>query len=177
MTPYRSLIEAAAQARDLDPNLVEAQILKESTGNPWAYNPEPRYRYLWNVATNQPFRPLTLGERVSEEPPPDFPFLRGDRDQEWWAQQASWGLCQVMGATAREEGFRGPYLTQLCDPATNLPIGCSVLAKLLLWSAGTCGWRSRPTTPGSAGRRVRRGSGMRPPSWCSIDRSKWRIRR
>jgi hypothetical protein len=136
MTPYRSLIEAAAQARNLDPNLVEGLILQESSGNTFSWNPEPRYRYLWNVATHQPFRPLTFAERASEEPPTDFPFLKGDRDQEWWAQQASWGLCQVMGATAREEGFRGPYLTQLCDPETNLTIGCSVLAKLLLWSAG-----------------------------------------
>jgi hypothetical protein len=135
MTPYRSLIEAAAQARDLDPNLSRA----DSAGvvrQPWAWNVEPRYRYLWNVATHQPFRPLTFAERASEEPPADFPFLKGDRDQEWWAQQASWGLMQIMGATAREEGFRGPYLTQLCDPATNLTIGCSVIAKLLLWSAG-----------------------------------------
>jgi hypothetical protein len=107
MTPYRSLIEAAAQARNLDPNLVEGLILQESSGNTFSWNPEPRYRYLWNVATHQPFRPLTFAERASEEPPTDFPFLKGDRDQEWWAQQASWGLMQIMGATAREENFRG----------------------------------------------------------------------
>jgi soluble lytic murein transglycosylase-like protein len=33
MTPYRSLIEAASQARDLDPNLIEALTLQESSGN------------------------------------------------------------------------------------------------------------------------------------------------
>src|SRR5687767_808548 len=96
-------------ARDhgLDPRLLRAQVLQESGGNTWAYNPEQRYRYFWNVKLWKPFREVTDPECSSEFPPVDFPTLAGDRDQEWWAQQASWGLMQVMGAVAREHGLRG----------------------------------------------------------------------
>jgi len=38
-------------------------------------------------------------------------------------QRTSWGLMQIMGAVARERGFRG-WLTELCDPAVNLEWGC-----------------------------------------------------
>jgi soluble lytic murein transglycosylase-like protein len=136
MTPYRALIDTTARAHGLDPNLVEAVVLQESSAIPWAWNPEPHYRYLWNVRTQRPFRSLTFAERAMEVPPSDFPCLAGDRDQEWWAQQASWGLMQIMGAVAREHGFGGDYLAQLCDPDVNIPIGCSLLASLLAWSGG-----------------------------------------
>lgn len=136
MTSYRDLIVDAATPLGLSPNLVEAVVLQESSGDPWAWNPEPRYRYLWNVQTRAPFRVLTEAERGSETPPADFPSLAGDRDQEWWAQQASWGLMQVMGALARERGFAYPFLTELCGPAVNLGIGCAQLATLLAWAKG-----------------------------------------
>ena len=37
---------------------------------------------------------------------------------------------QVMGETARENGFTGP-MPALCDPATALEIGCKVFARKL----------------------------------------------
>lgn len=136
MTPYRDLIVREAGARALAPNLVEAMVLQESSADPFAWNPEPRYRYLWNVHTQQPFRALTFAERASEAPPADFPSLAGDRDQEWWGQQASWGLLQVMGALGREVGFVGAYLPQLSDPDLNLRLGCAHMARLMAWSSG-----------------------------------------
>lgn len=136
MTPYRDLIVRLASDVGLAPNLVEAIVLQESGGNAWAWNPEPRYHYLWNVRTQQPFRALTFAEQASEAPPADFVSLAGDRDNEWWGQQASWGLLQVMGALGRELGFVGPYLTELCDPLTNLHFGCAQLAKLMTWAKG-----------------------------------------
>src|SRR5688572_9407095 len=104
---HRALIQSAAEEHALDPELLEAQVFVESGDNAHAWNPEPAYRYLWDVRQGRPFRPLTPAERQSEVPPADFPTLAGDRDQEWWAQQASWGLLQVLGAVAREDGFRG----------------------------------------------------------------------
>lgn len=137
MSPaYSGLILTTAATFKLNPDLLAAQIHVESEGNEYAWNPEPQYRYLWNVRTNTPFRPLTAAEGVSEIPPADFPFLAGDRDQEWWGQQASWGLLQVMGGVAREHGFKSPYLTELCDPVINLTIACQHLSNLLLWSKG-----------------------------------------
>jgi hypothetical protein len=125
-------LAAMAKAFRFQPALVLAVIWTESGGDQCAWNPEPAYRYLWNVRTNAPFRALTPGESASESPPSDFPFLAGDRDQEWWAQQASWGLMQPMGAVARECGFKGPYLTRLVqDPELNLQIGCTHLRKQL----------------------------------------------
>ena len=133
---HRDLIRTSAQQYTLDPLLVEAVVMKESGGNPFAWNPEPHYCYLWNVKTNTPFRRLTDAEEVSERPPADFPVLAGDRGQEWWGQQASWGLMQIMGGLGRELAYRGPYLPGLCDPTTNLQFGCLHLAGLLRWAKG-----------------------------------------
>lgn len=128
MTPeIRDLVRVAALRFQLDPRLVEAQVIVESGGDPTAWNPEPAYRYFWNVRTQQPFRALREGESADERAPDDFPSLAGDRDQEWWAQQASWGILQVMGAVARELGCRVPYLTALCYPEVGLEYGCRKL--------------------------------------------------
>lgn len=110
-------------------NLVLALIWQESTGNPWAWNPEQRYPWLWDVKRDKPFREgraaprMTEAELASKAPPADFPALNGDPDNEWLGQQASWGLMQVMGAAARERRFRGLYLTELTEPYTNIEYG------------------------------------------------------
>jgi soluble lytic murein transglycosylase-like protein len=135
-TAWTSDIASAAARERIDPILVEAVVIIESGGNPYAWNPEPHYRYLVDVRTGQPFRELTVSERATEVPPADFPTLAGDRDQEWWGQQASWGLMQIMGALAREIGFRGLYLPELTRPHLNLQLGCQHLANLLRWSNG-----------------------------------------
>jgi hypothetical protein len=131
----RAAIEQVAPSHGLDPDLVEALVLTESAGNPWAWNPEPRYRYLVHARTRRPW-PLTAHEAASKFPPPGFPALAGDPDNEWWGQQASWGLMQVMGAVAREQGYAEPYLPALCDVMTNLQIGCRHLAGHLAWANG-----------------------------------------
>jgi hypothetical protein len=136
LTAYRPQIVTAAKVSALDPDLVEAMVLVESAGRAWAWNPEPHYRWIWDVAKERPFRSLTQAEASSKWPPPDFRSLGGDRDQEWWGQQASWGLLQVMGAVARERGFRGLYLPELCDVATNLMLGSKHFAALLRWAGG-----------------------------------------
>ncbi len=134
-TLYQIVLDAAARYA-LDPLLVESVVHVESGGNPWAWNPEPKYRYFWNVATRRPFRPVTAAELDAKTPPRDFPCLAGDRDQEWWGQQASWGLMQVMGAVAREKGYAAAYLPALCDPAQGVDVGAAVLAGHLKWAAG-----------------------------------------
>jgi len=129
---WRDLVGYAYDATpELTPELMLALIWQESTGNKWAWNPEPRYRWFWDVRGRRPFRAVTAAEISSEVPPWDFPFLAGDRDQEWWAQQASWGLCQVMGAVGRERGFNGSYLTALLEPETSVRIGALHLQKLI----------------------------------------------
>jgi soluble lytic murein transglycosylase-like protein len=133
---HRAEIERAASHHRIDPDLVEAIVTIESGGDPFAWNPEPAYRYYVDCRNGKPFRKVTPAEISAEYPPADFPCLAGDRDQEWWGQQASWGLMQVMGAVARELGYRKPYLTELVDVRLNLFFGCLLLARLLTYFKG-----------------------------------------
>jgi soluble lytic murein transglycosylase-like protein len=48
----------------------------------------------------------------------------------------SWGLMQVMGEVAREFGFKGEFLSELCDPLTGLEWGCVKLADCLKRAGG-----------------------------------------
>lgn len=132
-TTFTSDIRTFASRYGLNADLVEALVIVESGGNPWALNPEPRYRWLWNVRTQEPY---TVSPELASRkgPPADFPSFVGDRDQEWWAQQCSWGLMQVMGALARELDVRVPYLTELCRPELNLAVGCEHLSGLMHWA-------------------------------------------
>jgi len=132
MNDHRDEIENAAKLYELDPDLVEGLVQVESGGDQTAWNPEGQYRYFWNVATGKPFRKVTEKEISNEYPPDDFPCLKGDPDQEWWGQQASWGLMQVMGAVARERGYKAPYLGGLLnDVDAALDVGCKHLGLLL----------------------------------------------
>ena len=125
-------IIAVANRHAIPVHLVAAICAKESSFIPGAWRPEPVYRYLWDVKANERFRKLTPAEIASETPPLDFPKVGGPSAQEWWGQQISWGLMQVMGANAREHGFRGVYFTDLCEPLeVGLEFGCRFLARLL----------------------------------------------
>ena len=126
-----SHIVAVANRHAIPVHLLAAIVAKESSFHPYAWNPEPAYVYLYDVTKGTRFRALTAGERASEIPPPDFPRIGGDRDQEWWGQQSSWGLAQVMGAVAREHGFRGVFFPELTDPETGLEYAGRFLANLL----------------------------------------------
>ena len=133
----RALVPAIAAAHHLPPALILAMVEVESGWDPWAIRPEPAWQYYWNVRDNVPYR-LPGGYRDSEYPPQDFPELTGRVGpvHEWWAQAMSWGLMQIMGAVARERGFRQPYLSALLNPATNIEWGCKVLASHLPWAGG-----------------------------------------
>jgi soluble lytic murein transglycosylase-like protein len=67
----------------------------------------------------------------------------------------SWGLCQVMGDTARRLGFTGRYLAELCDPLTNIELAAELLkrnygqtnswdAALAMYNGGPVGNREKP---------------------------------
>src|SRR6202163_936960 len=96
-----------ASEHALDPALVCAVIEQESAWNPWAVRYEPGFlsRYL---------APLYTAGKLSPT--------------EAYTRAMSWGLIQVRGQVAREFGFDGPFLCELCDPATGIDLGCRVLA-------------------------------------------------
>lgn len=111
MTPYRSQIETAAKAYWLDPNVVEAVVLTESSGHTDAFRFEPDFwtRYL----KDKPEYASAIPRRVS----------------------SSYGLMQVMYTTACERGYRGePEI--LFVPHINLAYGCKHLAHLVQWAGG-----------------------------------------
>lgn len=111
MTLYRPLIEQMAKQYELDPNLVEAVVLKESSGETDAFRFESGYfeRYLRT-------KPEYAGQnrrRIS----------------------SSYGLMQVMYPTAKQYGFQGPP-EALFVPETGMRFGCQHLAALIKWAAG-----------------------------------------
>lgn len=107
----RDEIKKAADMFQLDPQLVEAVVRTESSGNPRAYRFEPAFwdRYL----ANDPKYNKQVPRRVS----------------------ASYGLMQVMYPTARELGWVGEP-EQLFVPEVSLTLGCKLLAKNLKWADG-----------------------------------------
>ncbi|MBZ5529478.1 MAG: lytic transglycosylase domain-containing protein [Acidobacteriia bacterium] len=110
-----ALARQAAAVHGLDAALVCAVIEQESAWNPWAMRFEPAF-YAKYVA------PLCGANALSPT--------------EAQARAFSWGLMQVMGQVARENGFSGRYLAELCVPPANLAVGCTVLAKKLAAAGG-----------------------------------------
>jgi len=127
---YVQLAIGAAARHQLDPAIVCAIVEQESAWQPWASRFEPAF-FAKYVA------PLFAICKV--EPP---------TNTEAYSRAFSWGLMQVMGQTARERGFTGKFLSELCDPSTGLDAGCELLAHrfalaegkleraLALWNGG-----------------------------------------
>jgi hypothetical protein len=109
-----ALVSAAAKRYAIDEFVLAAQVLHESGGDPLAARYEVGYRWLWPSAQFiKPIPPCSL-------------------DTERVFQMTSWGLLQVMGAVARERGFRGTFLSGLAaDPALALDLGAKHLAAAL----------------------------------------------
>jgi hypothetical protein len=107
-----SLIVATVGKYRLPPEIVRAMVVQESTDNTCAIRFEQGFydRYLKGKTPN--FRPEGCSwntERVG--------------------RAVSWGLLQVMGETARCNGFRG-WFPELCQPAVGLEWGCLYLSRL-----------------------------------------------
>jgi soluble lytic murein transglycosylase-like protein len=104
-----------ASQHGLDPDLVCGMIQRESSWNPWTIRYEPGFMSHY-------IAPLyTLGKFSATEA---------------YGRSFSWGLMQVMGDVARENGFTGSFLAQLCDPQIGIEVGCVVFAKHLAKTSG-----------------------------------------
>jgi soluble lytic murein transglycosylase-like protein len=111
-TDYRREIEGAAHEHGLDPNLVEAVVICESSGRTDAFRFEPGFyeRYLKGRPQWEKQNPRRIA--------------------------SSYGLMQVMWTTAVENGFHEPEPEYLFIPVKGLDAGCEHLAKLMEWAGG-----------------------------------------
>jgi len=105
LVAHKALCAQYAVKYGLDPAIVAAVCEQESGWNPWAMRFEPAFYPRYSV-------PMAL-----------------KHETEAYARATSFGLMQVMGEVARELGFVGRYLTQLCDPAMGIEYGCKKLQK------------------------------------------------
>lgn len=103
---YGAHVLAAAREFNLDPELLHAQILVESAGDPWAFRFEPDFWHHYLV----PKGSALLGG--------SGPLLA-----------CSYGLLQPLLQVCRERGFQG-HPEDLFDPTVNLFWGCTQLVYL-----------------------------------------------
>ena len=106
----KEIIKNKAGKYGLPLGVVKAIIIVESTNNTWATRYEPKYRWLYNVD--------------------DYVNGFQNRTTEEICQKISWGPMQVMGAVARELGFKGTFLSELNDPEVGIEYGCMHLSNL-----------------------------------------------
>jgi soluble lytic murein transglycosylase-like protein len=112
---YLAIVADVAGAHKLDQPLVCAVIEQESNWNPWAV------RYETDFFTRYVRSPYLAGKFAITEAQ---------------TRTMSYGLMQVMGEVARELGFDGEFLTELCDPRVGVEFGCRLLARRLAASRG-----------------------------------------
>lgn len=109
---YLPIIQAKSQAFGLPENLVRAMVEQESAFNPFRNRFEQGF-----------YDSCIKGRKLDFVPPLCLKIT------EALGRAMSWGLLQIMGATAREQGFRG-WLAELCSPEVGLEWGCRYLANL-----------------------------------------------
>ena len=107
---HKGLIISQAETFGIQPALLAAICKQESDFNADATRLEDGYRWLWRVGENASRLKITF--RTEEK-----------------LQSFSYGLCQIMGATARSCGFTEP-MHRLLEPKTNLEYGCRYLVSL-----------------------------------------------
>lgn len=121
--PWRTHIKLAAEVSGIDPYLLAAIVVAESSGEQYAQRVERGFwaRYLagirrWVASTASP------------------------HDDKWARYPdiyaSSYGLCQVMLQTAAEHGFVYRYPGQLFDPDENLRVACKILTRIKTRTGG-----------------------------------------
>jgi len=115
------VVATVAGRHDLPVDLVAAMVRQESTFNRFTNRFEKDFYKTYIEGKSLDFLP------------------RGSLEiTESLGRATSWGLLQVMGATARQYGFRG-WFPELCEAAVGLEFGCRYLADLRR-QYGSEGW-------------------------------------
>lgn len=109
LTGYHKIIAEIADKIGVEPALALAIAETESSFDPLACRYEPIFRWT-NPKAERP-KNSTIETEIQH-------------------QKTSWGLMQVMGIVARENGLRG-WITQLTQPEVGAEFGCRVIKKKL----------------------------------------------
>ena len=107
----KQLARKWATLYSIDLPLICAVAAQESSWNPWACRYEPLFfsKYIQPLLNNGTIHSMT----------------------EATMRASSFGPMQVLGEVAREYGFKGQFLTELCDPDVGLDYGCRKLQKCI----------------------------------------------
>ena len=111
---YSNEISKRAEKYGLEPSLVAAIILVESSGNPYAIRVAPGF---WKRYSNAYHRIIKANN----------PARRWLKYPDVFA--CSYGLMQIMYGVAVEHGCRVRFPTELLKPDLNIEFGCRILAK------------------------------------------------
>lgn len=97
---FSDLIAETATQYGIDGNVIKAIIAQESKWNPYAIRYESNYKWLYHPENYSKHPLISLATEVE-------------------SQKISWGLGQIMGALAREQGHMG-LMGELLDPKINI---------------------------------------------------------
>lgn len=104
------IVKQASLSYVIDASWIRAIIAQESSWNQYAIRYEPTYTYL--------YKPSDFSKK-----------LNISLATETVCQELSWGLGQIMGAVARQQGHDGP-MGELFQPETNIKHICLTLHHL-----------------------------------------------
>jgi hypothetical protein len=113
-TPYDTMIFSIATAEDVYPSLLQAIVCAESNGDAIACRTESSY--LKNAVV----------DREAKVTSKKFNGVPSELTERYF-RSTSFGLTQIMGQVARENGFTDQWLTMLLHPEVNLSLACKIL--------------------------------------------------
>lgn len=111
---HLGIIERTATIHCIDPKLLMALVWQETRGDTWAC------RYEKNIFDRHLFYMTQVNSKA----------LNITLQTEMTFQATSWGLMQILGVVAREEGFDG-HLNKLSLPEYGLPMAAKHFGRLL----------------------------------------------
>jgi soluble lytic murein transglycosylase-like protein len=111
----KPIVTQFARNNGVSPQLIAGIIHIESEGDPNSIRYEPKF-----------FKKYIDGQKLK-----GFTGKICSDATERHLRACSFGLMNVMGNTAREQGFKREYLTDLLDPEINLDQGCRYFKRLL----------------------------------------------
>ena len=118
------IVRAAAENQGIDPRYFAAIVWQESGGYPFANRYEPGFYAKYIDGKSRELLGGYWSRKISET------TERKDRT-------TSFGLIQIMGQVARENGVKCESLTELVKPMFNLEIGAKHFRKLLNRNEGS----------------------------------------